>query len=87
MDENEESGASQEMQAAMQRIDADWGRRKARLLRSLTETPLDKWRSMRDTTGFTPACRTAPCRRPILYASGVAWGGGIRQRAVTGRPV
>ena len=27
----------------MDRLDADWERRKARLLASLNETPLDRW--------------------------------------------
>jgi len=40
MTEGEQSG---ELEATMKRLDADWERRKARLLRSLTETPLDKW--------------------------------------------
>lgn len=29
--------------ATMERLDAEWERRRARLLRSLTETPLDRW--------------------------------------------
>ena len=38
----EEEQAS-ELAAAMKQLDADWERRKARVLRSLTETPLDRW--------------------------------------------
>ena len=29
--------------AAMEAVNAEWERRKARVLRSLTETPLDRW--------------------------------------------
>ena len=43
MDENNTSGQSASTQAVMQEIDADWKRRKARLIRSLSETPLDRW--------------------------------------------
>ena len=31
------------MAAVMQQIDADWEQRKARVLCSLTRTPLDRW--------------------------------------------
>jgi len=38
-----EEGQNSELATVMSRLDADWERRKARLLRSLTETPLDRW--------------------------------------------
>jgi hypothetical protein len=37
---NNEHGESA---AVMERLDADWERRKARVLASLRETPLDRW--------------------------------------------
>jgi len=43
MNEDKTSGQSAGMQAMMGKIDSGWERRKAKLLRSLTETPLDRW--------------------------------------------
>ena len=38
----EEEGSEQSA-AVMQKLDADWERRKAAVLRSLSESPLDRW--------------------------------------------
>ena len=38
-----EEKESSRVAEAMQKIDADWERRKATLLRSLNETPLERW--------------------------------------------
>ena len=40
---NEENVQGDKSAAVIQTINADWERRKARVLRSLTETPLDRW--------------------------------------------
>jgi len=40
---NEENVQGDKAAAVIQTINADWERRKARVLRSLTETPLDRW--------------------------------------------
>jgi len=38
-----ETEQTSQLAATMERLDAEWERRKAKLLRSLTETPLDRW--------------------------------------------
>jgi len=38
-----EEEQSSRLAAAMKQLDADWEKRKARVLRSLTETPLERW--------------------------------------------
>lgn len=40
MAEEDETGESA---AVMQKLDADWERRKAAVLRSLTRSPLERW--------------------------------------------
>ncbi len=40
---NDETMQGDKATPAIQTINADWERRKAKMLRSLTETPLDKW--------------------------------------------
>jgi len=38
-----EQDGSEQAAAVMRKLDADWERRKAAVLRSLTESPLDRW--------------------------------------------
>jgi len=43
----EDKCSSEQAAIVMKQLNADWERRKAKLLRSLTETPLDRWRRRR----------------------------------------